>query len=55
VQHIQTQLRRAKERLRHRTSVLRQCFAHACITLSHRQWSEVPTSCTKVSHSSDEV
>jgi transposase len=29
VQHVQTQLRRAKERLRHRRSVLRQCFAHA--------------------------
>jgi transposase len=29
VHHIQTQLLRAKERLRHRSSVLRQCFAHA--------------------------
>jgi transposase len=31
--HVQTQLRRAKERLRHRTSVLRQCFAHAGYSL----------------------
>jgi transposase len=29
VQHIEAQVRRAKERLRHRKSVLRQCFAHA--------------------------
>jgi transposase len=29
VQHIQRELRRAKERLRHRRSVLCQCFAHA--------------------------
>jgi len=29
VQHVQRELRRAKERLRHRKSVLRQCFAHA--------------------------
>jgi transposase len=29
VQHVQTQLRRAKERLRHRRPVLCQCFAHA--------------------------
>lgn len=31
---IQRELRRAKERLRHRTSVLRQCFAHAGYSLS---------------------
>lgn len=29
VQHVQQELRRAKERLRHRKPVLRQCFAHA--------------------------
>jgi transposase len=29
VQHVQRELRRAKERLRHRTSILSQCFAHA--------------------------
>jgi transposase len=29
VPHLQRELRRAKERLRHRTSVLCQCFAHA--------------------------
>jgi transposase len=29
LQHVETLLRRAKERLRHRTSVLRQCFAYA--------------------------
>lgn len=29
VQHVEVQLRRAKERLRHHKSVLRQCFAHA--------------------------
>lgn len=29
VPHVQRELRRAKERLRHRKSVLRQCFAHA--------------------------
>jgi transposase len=29
VLQIETQVRRAKERLRHRKSVLRQCFAHA--------------------------
>ena len=29
VQHVQRELRRAKERLRHRRSVLCQCFAHA--------------------------
>src|ERR1700730_2557550 len=29
LQHVETQLRRAKERLRHRIAVLRQCFAHA--------------------------
>lgn len=28
VPHIQRELRRAKERLRHRTSILSQCFAH---------------------------
>jgi transposase len=33
LQPIETQLRRAKERLRHRTSVLRQCFAHAGCSL----------------------
>lgn len=33
VQHIQRELRRAKERLRHRQSVLRQCFAHAGCSL----------------------
>ena len=29
VRHVQRELRRAKERLRHRRSVLCQCFAHA--------------------------
>jgi transposase len=29
VPHIQRELRRAKERLRHRKPLLRQCFAHA--------------------------
>ena len=29
VQHVQRELRRAKERLRHRNPILRQCFAHA--------------------------
>ncbi len=29
VPHVQREVRRAKERLRHRRSVLRQCFAHA--------------------------
>jgi transposase len=29
VRHVQREVRRAKERLRHRKSVLRQCFAHA--------------------------
>lgn len=29
VQHVQREVRRAKERLRHRRPVLRQCFAHA--------------------------
>lgn len=29
LQDVETQLRRAKERLRHRVPVLRQCFAHA--------------------------
>jgi transposase len=33
VQHVALQLRRAKERLRHRTSVLCQCFAHAGYSL----------------------
>ena len=33
VQHIQQEVRRAKERLRHRKSVLRQCFAHAGCSL----------------------
>ena len=33
VQQVETQLRRAKERLRHRKSVLRQCFAHAGCSL----------------------
>ena len=32
-QHIQRELRRAKERLRHRKPVLRQCFAHAGCSL----------------------
>jgi transposase len=29
VPHVQRELRRAKERLRHRKPILRQCFAHA--------------------------
>lgn len=33
VQHVQREVRRAKERLRHRKSVLRQCFAHAGYSL----------------------
>lgn len=33
VHHVEQQLRRAKERLRHRKSVLRQCFAHAGYSL----------------------
>ena len=33
VPHVQRELRRAKERLRHRKSVLRQCFAHAGYSL----------------------
>jgi len=33
VQHVQREVRRAKERLRHRKSVLRQCFAHAGCSL----------------------
>lgn len=33
-EHIQREVRRAKERLRHRTSALRQCFAHAGYSLS---------------------
>jgi hypothetical protein len=33
VQHIQRELRRAKERLWHRRSVLCQCFAHAGYSL----------------------
>jgi transposase len=33
VQHIQREVRRAKERLRHRKSVLCQCFAHAGCSL----------------------
>jgi transposase len=33
IQHVALQLRRAKERLRHRTSVLCQCFAHAGYSL----------------------
>jgi transposase len=33
VPHVQRELRRAKERLRHRTSILRQCFAHAGYSL----------------------
>src|SRR5258708_34116093 len=33
VQHVQIELRRAKERLRHRRSVLRQCFAYAGYSL----------------------
>lgn len=31
--HVQRELRRAKERLRHRKSVLSQCFAHAGYSL----------------------
>jgi len=33
VPHVQREVRRAKERLRHRKSVLRQCFAHAGYSL----------------------
>jgi hypothetical protein len=33
VPHVQREVRRAKERLRHRTSVLSQCFAHAGYSL----------------------
>jgi transposase len=33
VPHVQRELRRAKERLRHRKPVLRQCFAHAGYSL----------------------
>ena len=33
VQQIETQVRRAKERLRHRRPILRQCFAHAGCSL----------------------
>ena len=33
VQHVQREVRRAKERLRHRKPVLRQCFAHAGCSL----------------------
>lgn len=33
VPHVQREVRRAKERLRHRKSVLRQCFAHAGCSL----------------------
>jgi transposase len=33
VQHVQRELRRAKERLRHRKLVLRQCFAHSGYSL----------------------
>jgi transposase len=33
VQHVQREVRRAKERLRHRKSVLRQCFVHAGCSL----------------------
>ena len=33
IPHVQRELRRAKERLRHRKSVLRQCFAHAGYSL----------------------
>jgi transposase len=33
VHHVQREVRRAKERLRHRKSVLRQCFAHAGYSL----------------------
>jgi transposase len=33
VQHVQRELRRAKERLRHRKPVLRQCFAYAGYSL----------------------
>lgn len=29
LQHVQREVRRAKERLRHRKPILRQCFAHA--------------------------
>lgn len=34
VPHVQRELRRAKEHLRHRTSILSQCFAHAGYVLS---------------------
>lgn len=33
IEHVQREVRRAKERLRHRRSVLRQCFAHAGCSL----------------------
>src|SRR3984893_11368385 len=33
LQHVQRELRRAKERLRHRKPILRQCFAHAGCSL----------------------
>lgn len=46
--HVQLELRRAKERLRHRTSVLRQCFAHAGYSLSFSRLRsiDVPNSST---------
>jgi transposase len=33
LQHVQQEVRRAKERLRHRKSILRQCFAYAGCSL----------------------
>ena len=33
VPHVQREVRRAKERLRHRKPILRQCFAHAGYSL----------------------
>jgi hypothetical protein len=44
VQHIQMHVRRAKERLRHRPFVLRQCFAHAGCFLSGFLFRSIRTS-----------
>jgi transposase len=41
VLHVQRELRRAKERLRHRRSILRQCFAHAGCSLSFSRFRSI--------------